>query len=86
MDDKGSDFNFTDPGHVTQIPHQIRINKRPLTGKPKEHFGMFSESLFSLGSGKENQTSLQQLLDLEHQNVIMLDMRGEGTGAHLEFD
>ena len=36
MDDKGTDFNYTDAGYVAQLSHEVRLNKRPITGKPLE--------------------------------------------------
>ena len=42
LDDKGSDFNFTDQGYTTSLPHAVRLNKRPLTALPKEKFGDFT--------------------------------------------
>ena len=54
------------------------MNKRPLTAKPKEAFGDFTSSTFQLTS---EGASLKALLSLEKQNVVMLDMRGEGTAA-----
>lgn len=34
IDDRGGDFNYTDAGYVTSLPHQVRLNKRPLTAAP----------------------------------------------------
>ena len=36
LDDKGTDFNYTDEGYQTMVPHQARVNKRPTTAKPHE--------------------------------------------------
>ena len=35
-----TDFNFA--GHPKEMNHDIRLNKRPLTGKPMEKFGQFT--------------------------------------------
>ena len=48
LDDKGSDFNYTDQGYVTSMPHAVRLNKRPITAKPAEKFGDFTQGLFSI--------------------------------------
>jgi hypothetical protein len=48
MDDKGSDFNYTDPGYVQVLSHEVRLNKRPITGKPAEQFGSFTQGLLSI--------------------------------------
>lgn len=39
---KVNDFNYTDEGYVTKLPHHVRINKRPLTANPGEKFGNFT--------------------------------------------
>ena len=44
--DKGTDFNYTDLGYTQKLQHEIRINKRPITAKPDEKFGSFTQSLF----------------------------------------
>ena len=46
MDDRGTDFNYADEGYVTNLPHEVRINKRALTAYPGEKFGNFTQSLF----------------------------------------
>ena len=86
LDDKGSDFNFIDNSYEKSIPHDVRINKRPITANPGEKFGTFTTDLFSFGESALGQTTLQSLLSLEKQNVIMLDMRGDGTFAQKEFN
>jgi len=48
-DYRGTDFNYVDEGYVTIIPHEVRINKRPLTANPREEFGDFTQSLFKFG-------------------------------------
>jgi hypothetical protein len=48
LDDAGTDFNYPDLGYSTHLSHNVRINKRPITAKPQEQFGTFSESLFGL--------------------------------------
>ena len=42
VEDKGNDFNFTDSGYQQNIPHFVRLNKRPITAKPCEKFGSFT--------------------------------------------
>jgi rhodanese-related sulfurtransferase len=64
LDDEGTDFNYPDLGYSTTIPHAVRINKRPITAKPQEKFGTFSESLFGL-TGKQDGT-LKSILSLEN--------------------
>ena len=49
LDDFGTDFNFVDPGYVTNLPHEVRLNKRPLTAAPREAFGDFTQTLFKFG-------------------------------------
>jgi len=42
LDDKGTDFNYTDDGYVKNLPHEVRINKRAITAHPGEKFGDFT--------------------------------------------
>lgn len=51
----GTDFNYIDDGYVKNISHDIRLNKRPLTGKPHEKFGQFTQGLFGIDNTKQNQ-------------------------------
>ena len=81
LDDKGTDFNYADAGYKLQLAHSVRINKRPITAYPGEKFGNFTSNIFSLESGG----GLKELLNLQQQNVILLDMRGEGNTAFKEF-
>ena len=48
MDDKGTDFNYLDPGYAQVLTHEVRLNKRPITGKPAEQFGSFTQGLLSI--------------------------------------
>lgn len=57
----GNDFNYTDQGYVTKIPHNIRINKRPNTANPGEKFGNFTQQLFQFGENTAER-SLNSLL------------------------
>ena len=81
LDDKGTDFNYADKGFHTHLAHSVRINKRPITAYPGEKFGNFTSNIFSLEAGG----GLKELLNLQHQNVILLDLRGEGNSALKEF-
>jgi hypothetical protein len=47
LDDRGTDFNYS--GYQTNLSHEVRINKRPLTAFPQEKFGDFTQNLFSFG-------------------------------------
>jgi hypothetical protein len=57
-DDRGTDFNYVDQGYVTELPHDVRINKRPLTGPPREEFGDFTRDLFKIGHESNDHTTL----------------------------
>jgi len=48
MEDTGTDFNYVDDGYATNFAHSVRLNKRPITAKPKEKFGTFTQSLFNI--------------------------------------
>lgn len=52
MDDKGTDFNYTDPGYVQILTHEVRLNKRPITAKPAEQFGNFTQGLLSIDNSR----------------------------------
>lgn len=90
-DTKGTDFNFTDYGYTCKGTHEVRLNKRPITAKAQEKFGSFTQSLFNINNSKEKQPGLSDrsgspvklasLLELTSQNVILVDMRGEGVSA-----
>ena len=85
-DDKGTDFNFVDEGYVTKLPHDVRMNKRPLTAMPGEQFGDFTQTLFHFGESSDPMSSLLHILNLPKQNVLMLDFRGEGVNMHKDFN
>lgn len=86
VENLGTDFNYVDVGYQTQLPHSVRINKRPLTGQPREAFGDFTQNLFKFGHESNDHTTLNTLLNLTKQNVLLLDMRGEGVNAQKEFN
>jgi hypothetical protein len=44
----GSDFNYLDPAYEAYISHEVRLNKRPITAKPGENFGTFTQNLFAI--------------------------------------
>ena len=63
LDDRGTDFNYTDQGYVQSLPHQVRLNKRPITAKPAEQYGSFTQDLLNIDNTKireiESQRSYQ---------------------------
>lgn len=52
LDDKGTDFNYTDQGYVQQLDHHVRLNKRPITAKPAEKFGEFTQGLLAIDNSR----------------------------------
>jgi hypothetical protein len=52
LDDRGTDFNYVDAGYVHQLSHEVRLNKRPITGKPAERFGSFTQGLLGIDNSK----------------------------------
>ena len=81
------------------MPHDVRLNKRPITAKPYEKFGNFTQNLFQINNERKmvvggrvqsaaqpQENTLQSFLSLSKQDIIMLDMRGEGVQAQKEFN
>ena len=81
---KDTDFNYTDLGYTTQLAHEVRLNKRPYTAEPKEKFGEFTHNVFNLNENAKSM-NLTTLLSLQKQNVLLVDMRGDGDDPHKEF-
>ena len=55
FEDVGSHFNYIDDGHVKKMNHHVRLNKRPLTGRPQERFGSFTQHMLRIDNTHEEE-------------------------------